>query len=711
MTPRVAAMLVLTSVALSLGGAAALVAAPSGSAAAGLASLALHAVMFLVALALGVRLLRGRLRLATVLLGSGCVILGVGAAFFPALSTAGRFTAVYAHVAVGMLALAPLSWAGVSLLREPRGRWLQRTLVGGVVVLLGAYAAGEYRRVAWSPPRYDSAACYRFLTATTREQSGEPLFPSALRVAGEISTDCQRCHSEPVVTDGKSLRHGDAEHSRAYQRTYADFIGRRGAEAGVWCQGCHAPGRLASPDKPLTAADHRVSVDCAACHRATNVHALYGSAALELRGRAEGGADLLTVLLQRKRHSQETLRPDLHRASEFCGGCHRKNWNLPQNGYHWMPGPDELGQWQSSPFAPGALFAAGERTGEKSCLGCHDAHQPDPPRATPAMKLDLFVRRGKGAQSANPVERAAAPASGESIGLDVVVRNAGIGHDFPTGMPDLHDSWLEVIALDRKGQPALRSGVGSPVGAHSYRLVALDREGRPVVHGDLDRMVSASEWRRIPSGGADLARYTLAAPPGGLSGFRVRLLRRRRPEFSRWAGEPVQREPAVLAEVARSFPSAGQAPGGRESADAARWRHYGMALTSVKAFPEALLTLQRALTLRPNDPETLLCLGGVYLDEGDLLAAREQFQRAQQGEPARGRAWEGAVLRRMGLPDQASALLEPLARSHPRDGQLRFELGYAYLDGLRNAEAAREFEAMLDVDPIDVSAHYNLMLC
>jgi tetratricopeptide (TPR) repeat protein len=242
-------------------------------------------------------------------------------------------------------------------------------------------------------------------------------------------------------------------------------------------------------------------------------------------------------------------------------------------------------------------------------------------------------------------------------------------------------------------------------------LVALDRQGRPVVHADLDRMVSTSEWRRIPAGGADLARYTLTAPAGGLSGFRVRLLRQRRPEFSRWAGEPIQREPTVLAEVARSFPAAGPSATESGTRDAVRWRHYGMALTSVKAFPEALLSLQRALKLRPDDPETLLCLGGVYLDEGDLLAAREQFQRAQQGEPSRGRAWEGAVLRRMGQPDQAAALLEPLARRHPRDGRLRFELGYAYLDGLRNAEAAREFEAMLDVDPIDVSAHYNLMLC
>lgn len=707
MTPRVAAAIILAGVALSLGCAAALGA--GGDIGVRLIPLALHAAVFSATLALGFIQLRGRPRLALVLGGGACVLLGSFAAFSPPLPAPGRLAVTYAHVFAGMFGAAWLAWAALSLLRQRRNPLISYALAACAALLLGAYASVEHRRVSWSPPRYDAAACYRFLTATTREQSGEPLFPSALRVSGKAGADdCERCHSEPVVTDGKRVRHGDADHSRAYQRTYADFINRRGVEAGRWCQGCHAPGRLADPPSP---AHERVSVDCASCHRATNVHALYGSAALELRGPRSAAAkppSLLTVMLQRKRHSQETLRPDLHRSSEFCGGCHRKSWSLPQNGYHWMPGPDELGQWQSSSFAPGALFAPGERQGEKTCLGCHDAHGPDPPRAKPPLTLELFVRPEPAAQSVDLLDRVAAPRAGEPLRLDVVVSNAGIGHDFPTGMPDLQDSWLEVVALDRSRRPVLRSGDGSSEGAHRYRLAALDRHGRSVVHGDLDRMISISEWRRIPAGDADLARYTLTTPQSGLSGFRVRLLRRRRPEFSRWAGERVQREPSVLAEVRGAFAAAPEPP---STADATRWRSYGKALTSVKAYPEALLALQRAAKLFPDDAETLLCLGAVYLDEGDLLAAREQFRLAQRGLPSRGRAWEGAVLRRMGQPDQAAALLEPLARRHPRDARLRFELGSAYLAGLRNADAARQFEAMLDVDPLDVSAHYNLMLC
>ena len=113
----------------------------------------------------------------------------------------------------------------------------------------------------------------------------------------------------------------------------------------------------------------------------------------------------------------------------------------------------------------------------------------------------------------------------EAAFLDVVVRNVGIGHDFPTGMPDLQECWLDVQILDRTGRTVLRSAApagGGSLGAsvHCYRLAALDREGQPIRHGDLDRMVSVGEWRNIPAGGADLARYRLTVPENGIAGVK-----------------------------------------------------------------------------------------------------------------------------------------------------------------------------------------------
>jgi Tfp pilus assembly protein PilF len=415
-------------------------------------------------------------------------------------------------------------------------------------------------------------------------------------------------------------------------------------------------------------------------------------------------------------HAARSLRPSFHRSAEFCAACHRKNWNLPQNGYRWMPGPDEYREWQSSRFSGAALFAAGEPTVRKSCLGCHDPHGKAQGGRDAGLSLDLFLRRRvSGAQVVSPWEHAAALQGGERANLDVVVGNTGIGHSFPTGMPDLQESWLEVRVHGAADRSVMSSGEvdgkgGVDAEGHFYRLIALDPQGRVIRHGNLDEMVSVSEWRRIRAGEADLARYQVVIPPGGIRKVAVRLLRRKRPDFSRWAGEPppgvqvlAKREWRVGGARAASENTPGLAP---------RWRSYGMALAAARAYPQAIRALLQALTLAPDDRETHLCLGRVYLDEGDLLAAQEQFRKAQSGAHVEhGKAWEAAVLRQMGQPEEAAALLRPLAARHPRDRRLHLELGLAYLAQLRNREAAREFETVLDVDPIDVSAHYNLMLC
>jgi tetratricopeptide (TPR) repeat protein len=685
-----------------------------------------HAILFLGGLFLARRSLGLPLRVGAVL----CAVGGLGA-LLPALAGAPRLGLIYVHVAAGAATAAVLLRAtlrGASTRR--RRRWLAVVPLVAAGLLLSAYAYRERVRADWQPPRYNSEACYRFLTATTEEQSGEPLFPSALRVFAASGRGCQDggCHAE-VHQRASSHAHATAGSTPAYTRTLADFVQRRGTEAGRWCRGCHSPEdapEFATAVAALGATAVQASpksvpkgVSCTSCHHVDAVHALYGSAALRLRGGPAPETRPWQVLLRPKEHAAQNLRPSLHRSAELCGACHRKNWNLPQNGFHWQPGPDEQGQWQTSRYAPSSLFAAGERARPRGCQSCHDAHAT-PPR-TPAgrasaLDLALFLRRGPAGRLVDRIADAPPPRPGEPLLLDVVVRNTGIGHDFPTGMPDLQESWLEVTLLDRAGRARFSSGQtasGAPLAAssHVYRLVARDRATRPVLHGNLDEMVSVAEWRRIPAGGADVARFAFQAPPEGVGTVRVRLLRRRRPDFSRWVGEALQREPDVLAQVESSSPEANSEAPARVVADAEQWRSYGAALAGVKAYPEALQALARAQQARPGEVETLVALGRVYLDDGDLLAAREQFRQAGPGDPDRARAWEGAVLRRMGQGDQAATLLEPLVRRFPRDLRLRFELGSAYLAALRNADAAHQFEAMLDVDPIDVSAHYNLMLC
>lgn len=705
---RPAFLLGVIGLAAALGCAAALGGmAERASASSGLVLIAAHAALFALGLWAICRVVARAWRPLLVWGGASCAVAAL-LSLVPRWAPALRSGVLYYHVAAGVaVAALALSAAVRGDASQRKGRWLSGVPVLVVVGLLAGYGYREWRWAAWSPPRYNSAACYRFLTATTGEQSGEPNFPSALRVSGGPSRDCRSsgCHVQ-LQQSTATHPHASAGSSPAYTRLLAEFVQRRGGEAGRWCRGCHAPDTLAE-GAPVPAAGG--GIGCGSCHRVADVHALYGSASLQLCAGGDGERHPWEVMLRLKEHAAQQLRPSLFRSAEFCGACHRKNWSLPQNGFHWMPGPDEYGQWRASRYAPAALFASGERAQPRSCLSCHNAHGGEPPaerRSRPALDLSLFLRRGPGGRLVEALEQPIQVRVGEPLVLDVVVRNSGIGHDFPTGMPDLQESWLEVTLLDSTGRPRLASGRVAPGGrlpasAHVYRLVAVDRQQRPIRHGNLDEMVAVAEWRRIPAGAADVARFAFEVPSGGVGEIRVRL-RRRRPEFSTWVGEAVQREPELLASVES---------GGLPAAGVERWREYALALAGVKAYPEALQALARAQQADGGDVETRLAFGRVYLDDGDLLAAREQFRHAASGDPQRGRAWEGAVLRRMGQPDQAAALLEPLVRRFPRDLRLRFELGSAYLAALRNSDAAREFEAMLDVDPIDVSAHYNLMLC
>ena len=696
---------------------------------------AVHAGLFAIALALVGPLLSRPWRVGIMTAASLLVLAGasIWIPAFPASLRSGgtRLHVFLGIVCTGILIVGAVRCRAVTPARAGPGdlrvggwqAWLTAVLA---IIAGGAYAFSERARGTWSPPRYDAPACYRFLTATTGSQAGERDFPSALRVSntggasGQDAASCGRSGCHPDIAAAWSGHAHARGGSLAYNAAFADFIRRRGGEAGKWCLGCHSPADLAAASGSGVNAAGRAAppagrgVGCGVCHGARDVHALYGSAPIKVAAITNPTPQWLRP----GGHSRTMGSTALLRAAEFCAGCHRKNWSLPQNEYRWIPGPDEYGEWQSSRFSAASLFAPGGRSERRSCVGCHDAHGGASRRTgAPPVTLDAFVQSETRPLSAEPFDDPAAHAPREALLLDVVVANTGIGHSLPFGMPDLHQVWLGVRVYDAQGRIASVTGAllgdGSvPASAFRYEMIPLDRSGNRLRHGDLDRMVRVAEWRRVPAGDADLARYRLRVPPGSLGSVSVQLLRRRRPDFAKWAGEAPPRV-SVLAEKTLRVPRSGEAYSAGSERLADRWRSYGSALSAVKAFPQAIRALKRAQALAPGEAETRLALGRVYLEEGDLLAAREQFSLAARLDPRddRARAWQAAVLRHTGELDAAAAELAPLVARYPRDVRLRFEFGKTLMLLLRNADAIPQFEAMLDVDPLDVSAHYNLMLC
>jgi tetratricopeptide (TPR) repeat protein len=534
-------------------------------------------------------------------------------------------------------------------------------------------------------------------------------------------------------------------------------------------------------------------ITCLGCHAATRVQDLMGNGRMVLAApseypfaeRREPALRWLHGFLLRLRpapHRAAFLKPELQPTPEFCSACHRMSFNVPQNQYKFLPGMDEYGAWQESPVSGRSIHGFHLAARTQACVGCHMPQVRDRPgdrshaflggnTALPALRgdraqlaaterflrsgavsVDLFALRrtlpGRPHQEElrAPLEDASMPLRpGESVVVDLVVRNRGVGHDFPAGSGDLRDVWLAVVLADVTGRPLAASGLIDGDGAvdpeaHAYRLIALDRMGRRIDRNNLDEMVTVvapssprtipageADLRTIPAGESDLARYRFTVPRmAGRLQLTARLLHRAvNPGFAQWAlRHGPDRAPlpvTLLADDSLTFVVAPEpvaltrvpAPAPGREAQAMRFYDYGVALLRQEDLARAAGAMRRAAELLPRRPEGSLGLGRVYLEEGDLIAARDQFLAGLRLVPrdARARLFLGRTYRKMGQYDGALAILQPLAAQFPRDRALQFEIGQCQFQRGRYEEASEAFTRMLDVDPNELAAHYNLMSC
>ncbi|AMY12249.1 putative PEP-CTERM system TPR-repeat lipoprotein [Luteitalea pratensis] len=392
-----------------------------------------------------------------------------------------------------------------------------------------------------------------------------------------------------------------------------------------------------------------------------------------------------------------------------------------------------------------STFAVGE---ESINFGASTAVlKPALPVVAPLDKVTPAVRRG------------------ESVRLEVVVRTRKVGHFFPGGTVDGFDVWVELEAVDSKGRTIMHSGVVAddgkgPVepGAHFYRSLLLDARGNPINKRNAWSARSVAYVRLIPPGAADTIHYRLDVPAD--AGDRITLKARLNyRKFAWWntqwafAGvrDPAQRDASI----------------GRDH-DSGRWlftgdtSHVPGGVKAIPAIPitvmaEATATLQVVGATDPLPPDAPLVHQSVrerwndygigLLLQGDLKGAEAAFLNVTQAEPGYADGWvnvararinegnvdgAGEVLKKalainpalakthffvgqtaksLGNYDDAITHLREAARQFPRDRVVRNQLGRVLFLKRQYPEAVSEFKAALDVDPEDLQAHYNLMLC
>jgi Flp pilus assembly protein TadD len=353
---------------------------------------------------------------------------------------------------------------------------------------------------------------------------------------------------------------------------------------------------------------------------------------------------------------------------------------------------------------------------------------------------------------------------GDTVRVDVVVRTKKVGHFFPGGTVDAYDTWLELKATDDKQQTIFWSGMvedngKGPVekGAHFYRSLQIDAHGNPINKRNAWATRAVVYVRLIPPGAADTVRYRMSIPEntGDKITLHARLCYRKFSWYGTheaFAGQPDPASPGTVAPDYDDRPTVFTASLSGVSAkqekipdvpietvaenevtlpviahnapalepktivkkeEWQRWNDYGIGLFLQGDLKAAAAAFQKITEADPNNPDGWVNIGRCAVQEGDMERARTVLEKALALSPnlARANFFYARVLRADGNYEGAAARLRMVLAQYPRDRVALNDLGRVLFLQRKYAEAVNVLQSVFAIDPEDLQAHYNLMLC
>jgi len=353
---------------------------------------------------------------------------------------------------------------------------------------------------------------------------------------------------------------------------------------------------------------------------------------------------------------------------------------------------------------------------------------------------------------------------GDTVRVDVVVRTKKVGHFFPGGTVDAYDTWLELKGTDDKGQTIFWSGMvedngHGPVekGAHFYRSLQVDAHGNPINKRNAWATRAVVYVRLIPPGAADTVHYRVHIPDnaGNKITLHARLCYRKFSWFGTqqaFAGQPDPTKPdavspnyddrltvftaslrgvsakqekipdlpiitvaaneVTLPVVAHNAPvPAPQTISKKEEWQ--RWNDYGIGLFLQGDLKGAAAAFQKVTEADPTNPDGWVNIGRAAVQEGDMQRARTVLEKALSLKPdlARANYFYARVLRSDGNYAGSAERLRKVLAQYPRDRVALNDLGRVLFLQRKYDEAVKILTGVLAIDPEDLQAHYNLMLC
>jgi Flp pilus assembly protein TadD len=353
---------------------------------------------------------------------------------------------------------------------------------------------------------------------------------------------------------------------------------------------------------------------------------------------------------------------------------------------------------------------------------------------------------------------------GDTVRIDVVVRTRKLGHFFPGGTVDAYDTWLELKATDDKNHTIFWSGMVEDNGhgpveksAHFYRSLQTDAHGNPINKRNAWATRAVVYVRLIPPGAADTVHYRVHIPEnaGDKITLHARLCYRK---FSWWetqfsfAGMPdparqntvtpdyddrpftftapltgvsakeekipdlpivaIAEDQVTLPVIANTMPApAPQAIAKKEEWQ--RWNDYGIGLFLQGDLKGAAAAFQKVTEADPTNPDGWVNIGRAAVQEGDMERARKVLETALSLKPdlARANYFYARVLRADGNYAASADRLQKVLAQYPRDRVALNDLGRLLFLERKYDDAVNTFNEVLSIDPEDLQAHYNLMLC